>query len=110
MGYVGTRLRDDITIDELFSMHYFEYTKGFAFEGESHDFWEFVYADKGEVIVTAGDRELTLSHGDSELFLGILKIADLHHHRQILHQENTTQDRDQQLLMNHNSKHGNNPS
>lgn len=65
MEYVGTRLRDDITIDELFSMHYFEYTKGFAFEGESHDFWEFVYADKGEVIVTAGDRELTLSHGDA---------------------------------------------
>ena len=65
MGYVGTTLRDDVTIDELFTLHYFEYTKGFSFKGESHDFWEMVYVDKGEVIVTAGEREMTLSHGDA---------------------------------------------
>ena len=65
MAYVGTRLRDDITIDEIYTLHYFEYTKGFSFEGESHGFWEMVYVDKGEVIVTADTREMTLTHGDA---------------------------------------------
>lgn len=62
--YVGTRLQNNITVDELYTLHYFEYSKGFRFPGESHDFWEMVYIDKGEAIVTAGDRDIPVSHGD----------------------------------------------
>lgn len=63
-NYVGTELVDTIVIDKVFTIHYFEYAKGFSFVGESHDFWEFVYIDKGEATVTAGDEEMLLPHGN----------------------------------------------
>jgi AraC-like DNA-binding protein len=44
-------------------VHYFEFAKNYTFEGERHDFWEFVYVDKGEVEVIADDRRLPLRHG-----------------------------------------------
>ena len=61
--YYGTHLKDCIRINELYTVHYFEYSKNYKFYGESHDFWEFVYMDKGEVIVTADDRDFALSGG-----------------------------------------------
>lgn len=62
--YIGTQMRDEIIIERIYSIHYFEYAKGFAFKGESHDFWEFVYIDKGEATITAGDRDFLLTHGN----------------------------------------------
>ena len=49
MGYIGVQLEDSIHIDELYTVHYFEYMNNFSFAGESHNFWEFLYVDKGEV-------------------------------------------------------------
>lgn len=63
MTYVGTVLRNDICIEEIVSIHYFEYMSNFFFEGESHDFWEFCYVDKGEVEVTADNISHTLHKG-----------------------------------------------
>lgn len=60
MEYVKVKLKSDVEIDSVISLHYFEYAKDFAFSGEIHDFWEFVYADKDEVIVTAGGNEFLL--------------------------------------------------
>lgn len=34
------------------------------FEGEKHDFWEFVYVDKGEAEIVADDREYAFTQGD----------------------------------------------
>ena len=34
--------------------------KNFSFEGEEHNFWEFVYVDKGEVIISADKDKFTL--------------------------------------------------
>lgn len=62
--YIGTKMRDEIVIDKIFTIHYFEYAKGFSFTGEKHDFWEFVYIDKGNAVATAHDRSVPLSHGD----------------------------------------------
>ena len=62
--YIGTELKNEINIDKVFTIHYFEYAKGFAFKGESHDFWEFVYIDKGEAIITAENETLILPHGN----------------------------------------------
>lgn len=59
----GIKMRDVITIDNIYSLLYFEYARNFEFEGESHNFWEFVYIDKGEATVTAGDKKLTLHNG-----------------------------------------------
>ncbi|MBR5451836.1 MAG: helix-turn-helix transcriptional regulator [Clostridia bacterium] len=60
MEYIKVKLKSDVEIDSVISLHYFEYAKDFAFSGEIHDFWEFVYADKDEVIVTAGGNEFLL--------------------------------------------------
>ena len=64
MAYVGVQLENSISVDELFTVHYFEYMSDFSFVGESHDFWEFVYVDKGEVNVTADSIRTTLKKGD----------------------------------------------
>lgn len=58
-----------ITVDALYSVHYFEYASEFTFAGESHDFWELLYVDKGALQVTAGDRQLQLTAGQAILHL-----------------------------------------
>ena len=52
-----------IVIDKIYTIHYFEYSKDYRFVGERHDFWEFVYVDKGEIIATAEDEDFLLDHG-----------------------------------------------
>ena len=64
MSYIGTELNTVFTVGKLYSIHYFEYMSTFAFEGESHDFWEFVCVDKGEVNITAGTRSIVLKKGE----------------------------------------------
>ena len=63
MGYQGISLKDELKIDQLFSLHYFEYMNSFYFPGESHPFWEFVCVDKGEVTIGAGSRSFVLTRG-----------------------------------------------
>ena len=67
MEYKKTALYQPLEIKDLISAHYFEYAKDFAFSGEVHDFWELVYADKGDFFITAGTRELLLSQGQMYL-------------------------------------------
>lgn len=64
MTYIKTKLQREIVIDSIITLHYFEYMKDFVFRGESHDFWEFLYVDKGTVSVCSGDHWLTLNAGD----------------------------------------------
>ena len=64
MTYKGIPFRKELHIDQLFSLHYFEYMSTFSFPGESHDFWEFVCVDKGEVTIGAGNQIHTLKKGD----------------------------------------------
>jgi len=64
MSYIGLSLNDSLHIDELFTIHYFEYTGDFLFSGESHDFWEFICVDKGSVKICMDDTELTLHKGE----------------------------------------------
>ena len=67
MEFAKNILRTSIDIQSIISIHYFEYTKGFAFTGEVHDFWEIVYADRNQLLITAGNKEITLNKG--ELYL-----------------------------------------
>lgn len=59
MGYNGIELNNILSVDKIYSIHYFEYMSDFTFAGESHDFWEFICVDKGTVGVTAG-RDFTI--------------------------------------------------
>ena len=55
MTYIKTKLKRSIDIDAIITLHYFEYMKNFEFKGESHNFWEFLYVDKGTIAVRADD-------------------------------------------------------
>ncbi|MCK5737310.1 MAG: helix-turn-helix domain-containing protein [Spirochaetaceae bacterium] len=62
--YIGLNLKVEIEIEQVFSIHYFEYLKDFSYSGESHDFWEFVYVDKGAIEALGGDKKHHLIKGD----------------------------------------------
>ena len=62
--YVGTRLREEISVSELVTVHYFEFAKDYKFDGEAHDFWELVYVDNGELTVSAEDTKRRLGKGE----------------------------------------------
>ena len=64
MTYIKTKLKRSINIEAIITLHYFEYMKNFEFKGESHNFWEFLYVDKGTVAVRADDNWTTLNTGD----------------------------------------------
>ena len=64
MNYQGIPLQKEFQIEELFSLHYFEYMSTFSFPGETHDFWEFVCVDKGEVTIGADNHTYVLRKGE----------------------------------------------
>lgn len=63
MAYKCTRLRTALSVQSIISIHYFDYMSNFTFPGESHDFWELLCVDKGEIDAVAGDRRHTLKRG-----------------------------------------------
>ena len=64
-SYLNSRQKPYIDIARVLMIHYFEYGKNFVFDGESHNYWEMVYVDKGQVAVKAGDdEEIVLSQGE----------------------------------------------
>ena len=63
--YKKHRIKTDVVVSKLVSIHYFEYTKDYKYHGEQHDFWEVMYVDLGRAFVTCGDNEYLLSRGDA---------------------------------------------
>lgn len=62
--YESVHLKEEIVVNAIISIHYFEYMSDFTFEGESHNFWELLCVDKGTVNVVAGSMTYTLNKGD----------------------------------------------
>ena len=52
MAYEYVTLNEEISIDKIVTIHYYEYMSDY-YSGESHNFWEFLCVDKGEVDVMA---------------------------------------------------------
>lgn len=57
-------LRRDIVLTHLISLFYQKFPRNFYFGGEAHDFWELVYIDKGQLLVTAGEKQYLLKAGE----------------------------------------------
>ncbi|MEF2734814.1 MAG: AraC family ligand binding domain-containing protein, partial [Blautia sp.] len=64
MSFTSLELKQDIEINKIITIHYFEYMSDYNFPGERHDFWEFLCVDKGEVEVCAGNTHHTLKKGE----------------------------------------------
>ena len=45
MAYESIRLKKEFVIDQIVTIHYFEYMSDFSYPGESHDFWELLCVD-----------------------------------------------------------------
>lgn len=51
-------------VEKIITVFYMELSKDFRYDGESHDFWEMVYIDKGEMLCTADKTSFTLKSGE----------------------------------------------
>ena len=64
MKYIKHQILNEIIINKIISIHYYEFSKTFKYDGESHDFWEMVYVDKGTINIKADKKNYTLSQGE----------------------------------------------
>ncbi|MBP1992751.1 AraC family transcriptional regulator [Paenibacillus eucommiae] len=64
MAYQKSPFQEPLIISNLYTFYYHEHSKTFSFPGESHDFWEMLYVDKGKVEVFAYDNYFTMSQGE----------------------------------------------
>lgn len=62
--YAKHRIKNLVGINKIVSIHYYELGKNFHFDGESHNFWEMVYTDVGEVEITANGKTVCLKQGE----------------------------------------------
>ena len=53
-----------IRIKNIFSVHYYEFSLNYQYSGESHNYWEIVYVDKGNVKITSDDETFYLKEGE----------------------------------------------
>ncbi len=63
MKYQFTILKKVLSVSKIVSVHYFEYTKDYLYIGESHNFWELVYVDKGSVDIQRENQWFSLKQG-----------------------------------------------
>ena len=52
------------TVSEYVNVSYYKLPKDFEFTGESHNFWELLYVDKGELVITADTSQYLLKAGE----------------------------------------------
>lgn len=64
MKYIKHQILNEININKIISIHYYEFSKTFRYDGEMHDFWEMVYVDKGNINIKADDKNYALSQGE----------------------------------------------
>ncbi|MHB1453833.1 MAG: AraC family transcriptional regulator [Saccharofermentanales bacterium] len=62
--FIKNKLNSTLIISEIITILYFKFTKDYKFRGETHNFWEFIYIDKGELIITAGEQLYILKAGE----------------------------------------------
>lgn len=62
--YFQHKLSNLISVSKIVTIHYFEFDKNFCTQGEAHDFWEIVYAEKESLFCSAGGTKIVLEQGE----------------------------------------------
>ena len=62
--FTKIKLKNSFSVKSVITLFYMEISKDFSYGGESHNFWEMVYIDKGEMICTAGKKQFILKSGE----------------------------------------------
>ncbi len=63
-NFIRQANKKSITVSNIVTVLYLENNPDFVFEGESHDFWEFAYVDKGSMVFVADGKEFLLRSGE----------------------------------------------
>lgn len=64
LDYIKHKIANLISINKIVSIHYYELNKNFLYDGESHNFWELVFVDAGQIIVKSNEKEQVLKQGE----------------------------------------------
>ena len=62
--YYKHKVENLLNISKIVTVHYFEFEPSFVSHGESHDFWELVYAVRNPLVCTANGERITLEEGE----------------------------------------------
>lgn len=62
--YYKHKIENLLLISKIIMIHYLEFDRNFQSEREAHDFWELVYADRGDIICEADGKEFPLCEGE----------------------------------------------
>ena len=63
--YYRHKIENLLIVNKIVTIHYLRLKPGFLHPPESHDFWEIVYADKGNAVIEREGERLTLRQGDA---------------------------------------------
>jgi len=61
--YFKHKIKSLLVVNKIVLIHYLELDEHFFHAEESHDFWEFVFADKNDVVCTVNGKKVNLSEG-----------------------------------------------
>lgn len=64
MIFTETPLYPIFTVTDIVNISYYKLNAGYAFLGERHAFWEFLYVDRGSLLVTADEERFHLAAGE----------------------------------------------
>ena len=62
--YYKHKVENLINISKIVTVHYFEFDPHFRSHGESHDFWELVFAVRNPLLCTANGERILLEEGE----------------------------------------------
>ncbi|MBE5742601.1 MAG: helix-turn-helix domain-containing protein [Clostridiales bacterium] len=57
------KISNVLSISEIVTIHYQKLTKNYLFPKEKHDFWEVIYCDKNEILISRDDKKTLLKKG-----------------------------------------------
>ena len=64
MKYYKYKIENLLKVNKIVTVHHFKFDKNFKSQIESHDFWEFAYAEKNPVICYNGIKHITINPGE----------------------------------------------
>lgn len=68
------KISNVLSISEIVTIHYQKLFKSYVFPSEEHDFWEIIYCDRNQVLVTVDKRSVLLKKGE----ILFIKPNDVH--------------------------------
>jgi AraC-like DNA-binding protein len=63
--YFKHKIENLLHISRIVTVHYFDLEKDYRSPGESHDFWEMIYVERGSLIAVVEGKEIRLAEGEA---------------------------------------------